>query len=692
MGKSEFAISKMDCPTEEQIIRNGLRSVSGIKELSFDLFNRRLTVEHDLATDTPIINALRSVGMAPDEGGDQKDRRPIVLGVSLLLALTSEAISFAAGHENSPLAIGIAIVAIAFGGFSVIKKAFISVKTLTLNINFLMALATFGAVLISEWSEAAMVIVLFAIAELIEAHSLDRARNATKSLMDMAPDAALVQNASGEFVAVVASSVRVGAIVRVRPGERVPFDGEVVSGKSDVDQSPITGESMPLAKEVGDVVFAGTVNGKGSFDFRVEHDAGHTTLDRIVSTIQDAQAKRAPVQRLVDKFAKWYTPIVVGLALVVWLVPPLFDGDWRGWLYKALVMLVVACPCALVISTPVSLVSALTRAARMGILIKGGMHIETARGITDVALDKTGTLTEGKPRVVAVEPLSRFDEQESLAVAAAVEARSEHPVAQAVVVAASPRKTATDFISHPGRGAEATVDGVKFRIGNHRWIHDHGLCSPDLESQLQAHEREGRTVVVLWDDTGPLAIIAVADALRTSSLGVIKELERLGIKTHLLTGDNATTAASIARQAGITSQHSELLPEDKLSWVDKMIESGHKIAMVGDGVNDAPALARAHVGIAMGAAGTDAAIETADVALMDDQLSSLPRFFRLSRATWTVLWQNILGSVLIKAVFIGLDFAGLATLWMAVFADMGVSLLVVFNGLRLLRFERRNKH
>lgn len=690
MPTAQYSIQQMDCPTEEQIIRNRFKTVDGVDELEFDLVNRVLTVQHSLDTEDTILSALKSVGMGPTAEDDgRKSHSNLLLGVALALALGAEAVHQLTANQYEGITITMALVAIALGGLPVLKKALISVRTLTLNINFLMALATAGAVAIGAWAEAAMVIVLFAIAEMIESHSLDRARNATRSLMDLAPSEALVQGDDGEFQVATTCCVTVGAIVRVRPGERIPFDGEIVSGKSDVDQAPITGESMPVDKETGHIVFAGTVNGSGSFDFRVEHTTGDTTLDRIVATVQDAQGKRAPVQRLVDKFARWYTPIIVALAVVVAIVPPLFDGQWEGWIYKALVMLVVACPCALVISTPVCLVSALTRAAKMGILIKGGMHIETARGVTDVALDKTGTLTEGKPRVVAIEPLDHLSGQDALALAAAVEARSEHPVAQAIVAATETHLTATGFKAESGRGAEAIVDGKRYRIGNHRWIHELDLCSDELESKLQAHEEQGRTVVVLWGDDGPLALIAVADALRESSKFAIEELNKLGIKTHLLTGDNATTAAAIAGQAGITDQYAEMLPEDKLAWVDDRVTEGTIIAMVGDGINDTPALARAHVGIAMGAAGTDAALETADVALMDDDLAALPRFFRLSRATWSVLWQNIIASVAIKAAFIVLDFMGYATLWMAVFADMGVSLLVVFNGMRLLGFEKK---
>lgn len=693
MPRSKFSIDEMCCPTEEQIIRNRFKSVDGVDALEFDLVNRVLTVDHTLQQDRTIVEALRSVGMGPAvEGGadeEKKNYSNLLLGVGLVLALGAEAIHQLTQDKFKFVIIAMSLVAIAVAGLPVLKKAVISVKTLTLNINFLMALATVGALAIGAWAEAAMVIVLFAIAEMIESHSLDRARNATRSLMDLAPSDALVQNENGEFTVSTTCCVLVGAIVRVRPGERIPFDGKIVSGRSDVDQAPITGESMPVDKETGDVVFAGTVNGSGSFDFLVEHTTGDTTLDRIVATVQDAHGKRAPVQRLVDKFAKWYTPSVVVLAVLIATVPPLLGGSFEDWLYKALVLLVVACPCALVISTPVSLVSALTRAAKMGILIKGGMYIETARGVTDVALDKTGTLTEGKPRVVAVEPLGDLSEQQALELAAAIEAHSEHPIAKAIVSSTETQLTATDFRAEPGRGAEATVDGKRYRISNHRWIHELGLCSDELEAKLRKQEEQGRTAVVLWGDDGQIALIAVADALRESSVLAIAELHRLGIRTHLLTGDNATTAAAISDQAGITSQHAELLPEDKLKWIETAVEDGKTIAMVGDGINDTPALARANIGIAMGAAGTDAALETADVALMDDDLAALPRFLRLSRATWSILWQNIIGSILIKVVFIVLDFMGYATLWMAVFADMGVALLVVFNGMRLLGFEKR---
>ena len=603
MKEAKYTITQMDCPTEEQIIRNRFKSLDGVDGLEFDLVNRVLTVQHSLESDGAILLALKSVGMGPSvEEASKKDYRHVVLGVAFALALGAEGIAWRLGADSNPATVGMALVAIAIGGLPVLKKAVISVRTLTLNINFLMALATVGALAIGAWAEAAIVIVLFAIAELIESHSLDRARRATRSLMNLAPSEALVMGEDGEFSATPTGLVEVGATVRVRPGERVPFDGELVSGRSDVDQSPITGESMPATKEVGDVVFAGTVNGRGSFDFRVEKTTGDTTLDRIVATVQDAQGKRAPVQRLVDKFASWYTPAVVGLAVAVAIIPPLIDGQWSDWLYKALVLLVIACPCALVISTPVSLVSALTRAARMGILIKGGVHIEVGRAITDVALDKTGTLTEGRPRVVDVETLGDTGRDEALRLAAAVEARSEHPVAQAIVAATDPRTTASDFLSVPGRGAEATVDGRRYRIGNHRWIHELGLCSPPLEERLQHHERQGRTAVVLWGDDGPIALIAVADGLRDSAKSAVAELHRLGVRTHLLTGDNATTAAAIAAEAGIESVYAELLPEEKLAWVDARVAEGRTVAMAGDGVNDAPALARADVGIAMGAA------------------------------------------------------------------------------------------
>ena len=698
MPTNEYTITQMDCPTEEQIIRNRLGRVKGVRALEFDLMQRRLRVEHEFESDKPIRDALRSVGMDPSEKAVDLDalhrRQTVVIGLSLALALSSEAVTWVTGNEAGPPTVVMSLAAIALCGYPVLKKAWASVRTLTLNINFLMILAVVGALSMqflpggeSLWAEAAMVISLFALAEAIESRSLERANRAVRSLMDLTPPTALVRGEDGEFKDALVGEVAVGDTVRVRPGERIAFDGTVVHGDSDVDQAPITGESLPVTKKVGDELFAGTLNGSGSLDYCVTHPAGETMLDRIVATVQDAQAQRAPMQRFVDRFARVYTPAIVGLALLVAVVPPVFGALWRDSIYMGLVLLVVACPCALVISTPVTVVSGLARAARLGVVIKGGVHLENGARVTDVAFDKTGTLTEGRPAVTDVEPIDGASRERVLQVAAAVERRSEHPVAKAIIAAhVGPSVEATGFQSFPGLGASALVEGETYRIGNHRWIHDSGYCSTELESKLARYESQGKTTSVIVRNSTPVAVLAIADVLRETTVEAVGALHAIGVRTHLVTGDNEATASTIACAAGVQSFQSEMLPSEKLDWISALSKTG-VVAMVGDGVNDAPALARADIGIAMGFGGNDTAVETADVALMNDDLRTIPAFLRLCRETATVLKQNIFLSVAIKAAFIVVTFLGYATLWMAVFADMGVSLLVVANGMRLLRFR-----
>ena len=690
METSEYTILQMDCPTEEQIIRNRLARVNGVRSMSFDLVERRLKVEHDLETDRAIRDALKSVGMDPAEKEEDVEARTRVrnalIAVAIVLSLTAEVFDLSSWSARETAATVLSVIAIALCGWPIAKKAWASVRTLTLNISFLMTLAVVGAVALEHWAEAAMVISLFALAEAIESRSLEKAHQAVRSLMDLTPAMALV-GTDGTFRETPVGEVRTGATVRVRPGERIAFDGRVTAGGSDVDQAPITGESMPVTKKVGDDVFAGSLNGSGSLDYVVTHAVGDTMLDRIVATVQDAQAHRAPTQRFVDRFARFYTPGVVALAVLVATVPPLFAGDWGGWLYKGLVLLVVACPCALVISTPVTVVSGLARAARLGMVVKGGVHLESGARVTDVAFDKTGTLTLGRLAVTDVEPVDTLNSELVLEIAAAVESRSEHPVAKAVIAAHKGVQTeASDFQSFPGLGASAVIAGETYRIGNHRWIHESGFCSDALEARLEHYEAQGKTAIVLVRNSTPAAVIAVSDVLRETTAAAVRDLHSLGVRTHLITGDNEATARTIAASAGVQGYQSEMLPEEKLRWIDDRAKTG-TVAMVGDGVNDAPALARADIGIAMGFGGSDTAVETADVALMNDDVRSVPVFIRLCRATARILAQNIYSSVAIKAGFIVLTFTGHATLWMAVFADMGVSLLVVFNGMRLLRFK-----
>ncbi|MEY4277196.1 MAG: hypothetical protein RI975_461 [Pseudomonadota bacterium] len=697
-NRVQYRIENMDCPTEEALIRNKLGALEGVTGLQFNLMQRTLTVNHNLNSLAPIEAVLKSIGMQATQikPTDTSAEKPAPktkwwpLAVSGVTAILAEGVYWIQ-IGNDWAVIGLSIAAILLGGLPTYKKGWIALKNGNLNMNALMSIAVTGAMFIGHWPEAAMVMFLFAVAELIEAKSLDRARNAIRGLMDLAPDTATVRQQDGSWVDASANTVPLGAIVRLRPGQRIALDGVVTSGHSSVNQAPITGESLPIEKAEGDLVFAGTINETGSFEYRVTAEASNSTLARIIHTVESAQGSRAPTQRFVDQFAKIYTPTVFVIALLAACIPPLaFGYPWFDSVYKALVLLVIACPCALVISTPVTIVSALAAAARKGILIKGGVYLEKGRKLAVIAMDKTGTITHGKPAQTDFIDLSG-DGSGVRILAASLAARSDHPVSLAIARAATEAgltlREVTEFSAIPGRGVRANIDGHTYQLGNHRLIEELKLCSLELEAKLNILERQGKTVVLLANQTGVIAICAVADTVRETSRQAIAELHTLGIKTLMLTGDNIHTAQAIAREVGIDEAKGNLLPEDKLKIIEGLIKgaNGNKVGMVGDGINDAPALARSDIGFAMGAAGTDTAIETADVALMDDDLRKIPAFVRLSRATANVLIQNIVLALGIKAVFLILTFTGQATMWMAVFADMGASLLVVFNGLRLLR-------
>ena len=687
----------MDCPTEQTLIQNKLGKLAGVQQLEFNLINRVLGVTHDLPSTAPIIDAIKSLGMqaepleqgveAPVPAPEKKPWWPLAL--SGVTALAAEVIHFTSAAPNWVVAV-IALISILSAGLSTYKKGWIALKNLNLNINALMSIAVTGAILIAQWPEAAMVMFLFTVAELIEAKSLDRARNAISGLMQMTPEQATVLQADGSWILQDVKAIEPGARVRVRPGERIGLDGEVISGSSTINQAPITGESLPVEKTIGDKVFAGTINQAGSLEFSVTAAANHSTLARIIHAVEQAQGARAPTQRFVDQFSKIYTPAVFIFALAVAVIPPLFMGAvWFDWIYRALVLLVVACPCALVISTPVTIVSGLAAAARKGILVKGGVYLEGGYKLDYLALDKTGTITHGKPVQTDYLSLDPTADASAPAIAAALAGRSDHPVSLAIANAAVDKTSAPlvvhNFEALGGRGVRGEIDGKTYHLGNHRLVEELNLCSPELEEKLFALEKQGKSVVLLLDNSGPLALFAVADTVKESSREAIQQLHDLGIKTLMLTGDNVHTAQAIAAQVGIDEARGDLLPTDKLQAIEALYAQGHNVGMVGDGINDAPALARAEIGFAMAAAGTDTAIETADVALMDDDLRKIPTFIRLSRQTSSILKQNIALALVIKAIFLGVTFAGIATMWMAVFADMGVSLLVVFNGLRLLR-------
>ena len=690
-----YRVEELDCATEENDLRGVLTPLDGVRSLEFNLVARQVRVGHDMADPAPIEAAIRALGMRPllveatpgaaDDRGLSK-RTLVMTAIAGVLAVGSEAVVIAGAQERSVLVAVMAAAAIALGGRETLRKGFQALRSRRLTMNLLMSVAVVGAVAIGQWPEAAVVIWLFGVAELIEALSLERARNAIRSLVALAPETAHMRAADGTWVETPAGDVPTGATLLVRPGERIALDGTVSSGTSSVNQSPITGESIPVTKEPGSTVFAGTINERGTLEITVTAAKGEGTLDRIARSIQEAQSEKAPAQRFVDRFASIYTPLVFILAIGVAVGPPLLgNGRWHEWLYKSLVLLVLACPCALVISTPVTVVSGLGGAARRGILIKGGVHLEQARRIRTIALDKTGTLTHGKPALTDLESTGTLDRDTILRIAASLDSRSEHPVAHAIVSAhTGPLDTVEDFEAIPGRGVQGTIGGVHYLLGNHRLTEETGICEPAVESILRRLEDEAKTAVVLMTVDGPLGILAVADTIRPESHRAVADLKALGVKTVMLTGDNQRTATAVARQVGIDDARGDLLPEDKLNIVAELATTG-PVAMIGDGVNDAPALARATLGIAMGAAGTDTAIETADVALMDDDPRKIAETIRISQHTSHVLWQNITIAVGVKAVFFALTLAGTASLWIAVLADMGASLVVITNGLRLLR-------
>lgn len=693
--RTPIRILQMDCPTEEALIRQALGHLPSVRHLEFNLMQRVLTVVHAPEALDTVLAAVRSLGFQPEV---LAVGQPVVaavephkpwwpLAVAGAAAIAAEAASWLALPEW--MAAALALLAVVACGWTTYRKGWVALRYGNLNINALMSIAVTGALLLRQWPEAAMVMVLFTVAELIEAKSLDRARHAIAGLMKLAPETATVQQADGSWHDTVATTVTVGSLVRVKPGERIGLDGTVVQGRSTVNQAPITGESLPVDKGPGDAVFAGTVNASGSFDYRVTAAAGNTTLARIIHAVEEAQGAKAPTQRFVDQFARVYTPIVFAMALLVAMVPPLLMGSaWHDWTYKALVLLVIACPCALVISTPVTIVSGLAAAARRGILVKGGVYLEEGRKLVWLALDKTGTITHGKPVQTEFELRAEVDPALCRHLAASLAGRSDHPVSQAVAQAADrdgvARESVDAFEALPGRGVRGVIGGKTHWLGNHRLAHELGRCTPELEARLDTLERQGKTVVLLVDDRQVLALFAVADTVKDSSRAAIAELHQLGVKTVMLTGDNPHTAQAIAGQVGIDQSRGNQLPEDKLKAVEAFTAEG-PVGMVGDGINDAPALARADIGFAMGAMGTGTAIETADVALMDDDLCKIPTFIRLSRATHAVLVQNIALALGIKAVFLVLTLMGLGSMWMAVFADVGASLLVVGNGLRLLK-------
>lgn len=697
---SQIRIPQMDCPTEEGLIRKKLKEIDGVSGLQFNLMNRILTVSYLPGQLPVILAAIKSLEYDPEVIDGQKpslsEFKPTKINwtkyiLCLLLALGSEACELL--NINEYISIALAVAAIIFVGLGTYKKGFIAIKNLNFNMNALMAVAVTGAVLIGSWAEAAMVMVLFEISEAIEQLSLDKARGAIRSLLSMTPEKATAQK-DNQWVQIDADDVHVGDLIRVEPGERLAVDGKVVSGTSSLNQSAITGESLPIDKKPGDPVFAGSLNENSEFIYEATSTAQNSMPARIISAIESAQSSRAPTQRFVDSFAKVYTPLVFLIALATALIPPLvLDGDWYSWIYKSLTLLVIACPCALVISTPVTIVTGLANAAKRGILIKGGIYLEKGRRLKLIAFDKTGTITEGKPKVQETEILTAEDPEVILTLAASLADRNSHPVSKAIAEHAAERGLkgskiydVVGFSSLPGQGVVGTINGTEYYLGNLKGLDRYLLQNQDIRNKFSELAKKGFSPLVLASQDRLLACFGVADSIKEHSKDAINKLNSFGLKTVLLSGDNAATAERIGQQVGIHTAKGNLLPEEKQNLIDRFAKKD-VTGMVGDGINDAPALARADIGFAMGAAGTDTAIETADVALMDDDLRKLPAFIELSRETFKILCQNIVFALGIKAIFFALTFLGMATMWMAVFADTGTCLIVVANGLRLLTWK-----
>jgi Zn2+/Cd2+-exporting ATPase len=689
----------MDCSSEESEIRQALDKVVGIHRLHFNLGERVLTISADVVAIPPALEAIKKAGFKPEPLPQETDNHQVPTGfwsswgkliLALGLALIAEAIAFAFPTNQWIAAIGmvLALGAIFLSGFGVYAKGLTALRQARLNINALMTVAVTGAFLIGQWPEAAMVMALYAIAEAIEARAVDRARGAIKSLLAMSPELAEVRQNDGTWIRMNVKLVTLDSVVRIAPGERVPLDGTITVGQSAVDQSPLTGESLPVDKAPGDEVYAGTINQAAALEIRVTSLASDSTLSRIIKAVEEAQATRAPTQRFVDQFAAIYTPAVFALALLVALLLPWVSGvTWLQAIYKGLVLLVIACPCALVISTPVSVVSGLAAGARRGILIKGGVYLEEARKIKAVALDKTGTITEGKPKLVAFEAIALDEPQDRIErLAKSLAVRSDHPVSKAIAQGLTEStQEVVAFEAVAGRGVQGVIDGHPYILANHRWIEERNQCSSALEARLAEHEGAGRTVTILANRDRVIALFSVADTIKTSSTQAIAQLKTLGVTPIMLTGDNALTAKTVGHKAGISEIRGNLLPEDKLKAIEEFQGQYGVTAMAGDGINDAPALAKSNIGFAMGAAGTHTAMEAADIVVMNDDLRRLPETIRLSKQTHVILWQNITLALGIKAVFLLMAIFDDASMWMAVFADMGASLLVVFNGLRLLK-------
>lgn len=691
-----YSIEGMDCSSCALTIENHLKGQDAVKSVKVNFSTGRMTIEHDNSVEdilkevskagykAELVTSRRHVEAKRDKSGMNAI---IVSGVFLILG-------FIGSYSEATTALSTILYALAIviSGYKPAKSAFFAVKSRSLDMNVLMTAAVIGAAAIGEWLEGATVVWLFALGNVLQSRSIEKTRNSIRSLIDLAPAEAWVKEGKALMRKSV-EEVSVGDVIVVKPGDKIPLDGEVISGESSVNQAPITGESIPVDKQAGDGVYAGTINEHGSLEVKVTKLVQDTTISKIIHLVEEAQEQKAPTEAFVDKFARVYTPIVFLFALVVMVIPPLVGfGTWGGWFYKGLELLVVACPCALVISTPVAIVSAIGNAARNGVLIKGGAFLEIAGKVSAIAFDKTGTLTEGKPKVSQIIPYGTTEE-ELLSIAKTLEEYSTHPIAKAVVDYANVKgvhaKEAGSYKNIVGKGVSAMLGDQEYFAGNLKLFLDLNINLEGTNESILSLQQEGHTIVIIGTRKQLLGIVAVADAVRDTSVKALSSLQSVGVnQVVLLTGDNEGTAKKVAAQTGVSRYFAELLPEEKASVIKQLQGEGHVVAMVGDGINDAPALATANLGIAMGGAGTDTAMETADIVLMADNLEKLPHMVKLSRKAMRIIKQNIWFSLIVKAAALVLIFPEVLTLWIAVISDTGAALIVILNSMRLLSVRR----
>ncbi len=701
-----LSVPEMDCPVEAGEIQKAF-AAAGITGADFNVMTRTVTLSGDDDLEAAAVRAVESCGYtakAAAAGPRTIARAPIPWALyisALFVAFMSEAVELVSEYspELIPLEHGtidlitlaLAVVAILMAGLEVFKNGVLALVHRNLNMNALMAVAVVGGVLIGAWPEAAMVMVLFQISESIEQLSMTKARRSIRDLMSAAPETAEVKDGRS-WRRVPSAEVGAGAVVRVGPGDRVPLDGRIVRGATALDQSMVTGEGMPAEKSEGDNVWSGTVNLTSTIEVMVTAAASESLSARIIDAVENAQASKSPVQRFVDRFAAVYTPIVFFIAAAVAIVPGLVTGEWSTWIYRALCLLVISCPCALVISTPVTVVSALATATRCGLLIKGGLYLEEARKLVNIGLDKTGTLTKGEPAVAGVKYLATFDERLTGAMAASLAAMNKHPLSQAIARWAHERHLPVyqveGFTAIPGAGVEGRIERGMVRLVNLRWLEEQGLADEEVRRTFAHYTNEGMSAVAVADAFGVQAVFGLADVVKEDTVEGLRQLASVGIRPWLLTGDNEAAARALAEKVGLKDVRADLLPEDKLKAIEELQKSG-LTAMAGDGINDAPALARADIGIAMGVRGTDSAIEAAHIAVMDDRISSIATLVRLSHITHGLLVENIAFAIGVKIIFALLALTGNATMWMAVFADTGTCLIVVANAMRMLRMKPR---